>query len=103
MTALILCKRDRAICYPLGIPCTAMTMRLPTSTYRFQFNYRFTLKEASTLIDYLSDLGISDCYASPLTLARPRSLHGYDVTDHSKVNPEIGGEGELIEFRRGLP
>jgi hypothetical protein len=36
-----------------------LTMRLPTSTYRFQFNYGFTLKEASTLIDYLSDSGLA--------------------------------------------
>ena len=68
-----------------------MAVHLPTSTYRFQFNYNFTLKQAGALIDYLSDLGITDCYASPLTLARRGSLHGYDVTDHSIINPEIGG------------
>ena len=79
-----------------------MTIRLPTSTYRFQFNYRFTLENASALIEYLFDLGITDCYASPLTLARPGSLHGYDVTDHSIINPEIGGEEQLIEFAHGL-
>jgi (1->4)-alpha-D-glucan 1-alpha-D-glucosylmutase len=79
-----------------------MSVRLPTSTYRLQFNCSFSLKQASELIDYLSALGISDCYASPLTLARPGSLHGYDVTDHSLLNPEIGTEEDLIEFSRGL-
>jgi (1->4)-alpha-D-glucan 1-alpha-D-glucosylmutase len=79
-----------------------MAMRLPTSTYRLQFNHHFTLKQAGGLIDYLSDLGITDCYASPLTLARPGSLHGYDVTDHSMINPEIGGEEQLVEFAHGL-
>ena len=77
-------------------------MRLPTSTYRLQFNHNFTLAQAGALIDYLSDLGISDCYASPLTLARPGSLHGYDVTDHTALNPEIGSEQELAEFARAL-
>ena len=79
-----------------------MAVHLPTSTYRFQFNHNFTLKQASALIDYLSDLGITDCYASPLTLARRGSLHGYDVTDHSIINPEIGGEEQLVEFAYGL-
>ena len=79
-----------------------MAVRLPTSTYRLQFNHNFTLKQASGLIDYLSDLGITDCYASPLTLARPGSLHGYDVTDHGIINPEIGGEEQLVEFAHGL-
>jgi (1->4)-alpha-D-glucan 1-alpha-D-glucosylmutase len=32
----------------------------------------------------------------------PGSLHGYDVTDHSIINPEIGGEEQLIEFAHGL-
>jgi (1->4)-alpha-D-glucan 1-alpha-D-glucosylmutase len=79
-----------------------MAVHLPTSTYRFQFNHNFTLKQAGALIDYLADLGITDCYASPLTLARPGSLHGYDVTDHSIINPEIGGGEQLIEFAHGL-
>ncbi len=80
-----------------------MSIRLPTSTYRFQFDYRFTLEDASALIEYLSDLGISDCYASPLALARPDSIHGYDVTDHSMVNPEIGGEETVSPSPRGRP
>jgi (1->4)-alpha-D-glucan 1-alpha-D-glucosylmutase len=79
-----------------------MALRLPTSTYRFQFNRDFTLQQAGALIDYLLDLGITDCYASPIALARPGSLHGYDVTDHSMINPEIGGEEQLAEFAHGL-
>jgi len=79
-----------------------MAVRLPRSTYRLQFNHNFTLKQAGALIDYLSDLGITDCYASPLTLARPGSLHGYDVTDHGMINPEIGGEEGLLEFAHRL-
>jgi len=79
-----------------------MSARIPVSTYRMQFNRRFTLEQATALVDYLRDLGISDCYASPLTLARPGSNHGYDVTDHGVVSPELGGEERLVEFARRL-
>lgn len=79
-----------------------MSARIPLATYRLQFNAGFTLEHATALIDYLHDLGISDCYASPLTLARPGSNHGYDVTDYSVINPEVGGEEQLVEFARRL-
>jgi (1->4)-alpha-D-glucan 1-alpha-D-glucosylmutase len=75
-----------------------MSARIPLSAYRFQF----TLEQATALVDYLYDLGISDCYASPLTLARPGSIHGYDVTNHAVLNPEIGNEAQLAEFARRL-
>ena len=39
-------------------------------------------------MEYLHDLGITDCYASPFLMARPGSLHGYDVTDHTRFSPE---------------
>ena len=37
-------------------------------------------------------LGISHLYASPILTARPGSMHGYDVIDPTRVNPELGGE-----------
>ncbi len=79
-----------------------MSARIPLAIYRMQFNAGFTLEQATALIDYLDDLGISDCYASPLALARPGSTHGYDVTDPSVLNPEIGSEEQLVEFARRL-
>jgi (1->4)-alpha-D-glucan 1-alpha-D-glucosylmutase len=79
-----------------------MSARIPLATYRLQFNAGFTLEQATALIDYFHDLGLSDCYASPLTLARPGSNHGYDVTDYSVINPEVGGEQQLMEFARRL-
>ena len=79
-----------------------MSARIPHSAYRIQFSHRFTLEQATALVDYLYDLGISDCYASPLTLARPASAHGYDVTNHALLNPEIGNEAQLAEFARRL-
>jgi (1->4)-alpha-D-glucan 1-alpha-D-glucosylmutase len=77
------------------------------ATYRLQFNHLFTLKQASAILDYLRGLGISDCYASPLFMARPGSLHGYDVIDPTKLNPELGTREDFNEFsaqlkRRGM-
>ncbi|MBZ5495341.1 MAG: malto-oligosyltrehalose synthase [Acidobacteriia bacterium] len=71
---------------------------VPASTYRLQFNRFFTIKHAAALTDYLDKLGISDCYASPLLMARPGSLHGYDVTDFTRINPEIGTLEEFSSF-----
>jgi Alpha amylase, catalytic domain len=76
--------------------------RIPAATYRLQFNSRLTFEQAAGLVDYLYDLGLSDCYASPLLTARRGSSHGYDITDHSKLNPEIGSEEEFAEFARRL-
>ncbi|MGB8341451.1 MAG: malto-oligosyltrehalose synthase [Chthoniobacterales bacterium] len=64
--------------------------RIPSSTYRLQFNRDFTFSQARGLVPYLDALGISDCYASPYFQARPDSLHGYDITDHNKLNAAIG-------------
>ncbi|HEV2148044.1 MAG TPA: malto-oligosyltrehalose synthase [Longimicrobiaceae bacterium] len=64
--------------------------RVPLSTYRLQFNHLFTFRDAAELVPYLAELGVSDLYASPYLQARPGSLHGYDITDHNRLNPEIG-------------
>jgi len=81
---------------------TTIEARVPTATYRLQFNSQFTFKHAAKLVDYLYDLGVSDCYASPLLMSRQGSPHGYDITDHSKLNPEIGSGEEFAEFTRRL-
>jgi (1->4)-alpha-D-glucan 1-alpha-D-glucosylmutase len=59
-------------------------------TYRLQFNREFTFADATALVPYLYDLGISHIYASPYLKARTGSLHGYDIVDHGALNPEIG-------------
>jgi (1->4)-alpha-D-glucan 1-alpha-D-glucosylmutase len=74
----------------------------PLATYRLQFNHTFTFEQAAGLVEYLHELGISDIYASPFLMARPGSLHGYDVTDHSKFNPEIGGEDSFTRLAQTL-
>jgi (1->4)-alpha-D-glucan 1-alpha-D-glucosylmutase len=64
--------------------------RIPTCTYRLQFNRWFTFAQAREIVPYLRQLGISDVYASPYFQASPNSLHGYDITDHNKLNDAIG-------------
>ena len=64
--------------------------RFPIATYRLQFNREFTFRDATKLVPYLAQLGISHCYASPYLRARPGSMHGYDIIDHNALNPEIG-------------
>ncbi|MGE5173291.1 MAG: malto-oligosyltrehalose synthase [Betaproteobacteria bacterium] len=66
--------------------------RIPVSTYRLQFNRAFTFRDATRIIAYLHELGITDIYASPYFAAKPGSLHGYDIVDHNALNPEIGTE-----------
>lgn len=84
-------------------------LRIPVSTYRLQFNRDFRLADARFLVPYLHDLGVSDLYASPLLGAKPGSPHGYDVTDPTRFNPELGGQadfaalaGELRQKEMGL-
>lgn len=65
-------------------------MRIPASTYRIQFNSAFDFDSAREIIAYLSELGISELYASPIFKARKGSTHGYDVVDPNQINPELG-------------
>jgi malto-oligosyltrehalose synthase len=65
------------------------------ATYRLQLNASFTLADARRRVPYFAKLGVSHLYLSPIFGARACSLHGYDVVDPTRVNPEIGGEAEL--------
>jgi (1->4)-alpha-D-glucan 1-alpha-D-glucosylmutase len=67
----------------------------PLATYRLQFNSGFRLEHARLLVPYLEQLGVTHIYASPLLKARAGSPHGYDVTDHDQLNPELGTLDEL--------
>jgi len=75
-----------------------MAAKIPVSTYRLQFNAGFRFEDARALIPYLYDLGITDVYASPLLQAKRGSPHGYDVTDPSHLNPELGTDQEFDAF-----
>jgi len=41
-------------------------LRRPLSTYRLQLSPRFRFADARDLLPYLDDLGITDCYSSPI-------------------------------------
>ena len=73
-------------------------MRVPGATYRIQFNKDFRFEQARSLIPFLHRLGITDLYASPVFQARPGSTHGYDITDPSKLNPELGTPQEFDQL-----
>ena len=73
-------------------------MNLPRATMRLQFHRRFTFGDASALVPYFAAFGVSHLYASPILTARPGSLHGYDVIDPTRVNPELGGEEALCRL-----
>jgi malto-oligosyltrehalose synthase len=79
----------------------------PRATLRLQFHKGFAFADAARHVDYFAQLGVSHLYASPITTARAGSLHGYDVVDPTRVNPELGGEDALRRLvaalrRRGL-
>jgi (1->4)-alpha-D-glucan 1-alpha-D-glucosylmutase len=65
-------------------------MGIPLATYRIQFNPAFGFQAAKRIVPYLAELGISDLYASPVFKARRGSLHGYDIVDPTRLNPELG-------------
>ncbi|MFB3916320.1 MAG: malto-oligosyltrehalose synthase [Terriglobales bacterium] len=70
----------------------------PVSTYRLQLHSGFRFEDARRLVPYLHALGITHAYASPVLKARPGSRHGYDITDHNSINPEIGTEENFRAF-----
>jgi len=77
-------------------------MSAPRATVRLQLHGGFTLNDALSQVDYYSELGISHLYLSPVSRARAGSTHGYDVTDHARVNPELGGEPALRALAAAL-
>src|SRR3954454_9107855 len=80
----------------------ARPRRLPEATYRLQFHAGFTFRDAAALAPYLRDLGVTHCYASPYLQARPGSMHGYDISNHQALNPEVGGPEDYAAFVAAL-
>jgi (1->4)-alpha-D-glucan 1-alpha-D-glucosylmutase len=73
-------------------------MRIPVSTYRLQFNPDFGFSKAREIMSYLSELGISDIYASPIFKAKKGSPHGYDVVDLNQLNTDLGMEDDFEQL-----
>ncbi|HEY6002215.1 MAG TPA: malto-oligosyltrehalose synthase, partial [Anaeromyxobacter sp.] len=74
--------------------------RRPSSTYRLQLRPGFGFDDAARVVPYLATLGVSDLYISPPLAAAPGSVHGYDVVDHGRLNPELGGEDAFDRLAR---
>jgi (1->4)-alpha-D-glucan 1-alpha-D-glucosylmutase len=69
-----------------------------TATYRLQLRREFGFRDAAAVVPYLARLGVSHVYCSPVLAATPGSAHGYDVVDHSRLSPELGGEEGWAEL-----
>ncbi len=68
---------------------------IPRATYRVQLHGEFTFADATALVPYLAELGVSHMYCSPFLRARAGSRHGYDIVDHNALNPEIGNRDDF--------
>ena len=79
-----------------------MPQALPIATYRLQLTADFDFEKAAEVVPYLKALGITHLYASPFMKARKGSSHGYDVVDHAKLNPELGGEAGFARLSEAL-
>jgi (1->4)-alpha-D-glucan 1-alpha-D-glucosylmutase len=86
-----------------------MPPAIPIATYRVQLTADFDFDAAAGIVPYLKSLGITHLYASPFMKARKGSTHGYDIVDHTKINPELGGDagferlsGALKQYDLGL-
>ncbi len=79
-----------------------MPPAIPTATYRLQLTKDFDFDAAALIAPYLKAIGISHVYASPFMKARAGSTHGYDIVDHTKLNPELGGEAGFERMSAAL-
>jgi len=79
-----------------------MPPAIPIATYRLQLTADFDFDAAARVVPYLKALGVSHLYASPFMKARKGSAHGYDVVDHTKFNPELGGEAGFARLSEAL-
>ncbi|TFD31459.1 malto-oligosyltrehalose synthase [Cryobacterium cryoconiti] len=73
-------------------------MRVPLNTYRLQITAGFDLAAAEGVLGYLTELGADWLYLSPLLAAEEGSDHGYDVVDHSRIDPVRGGAEALTRL-----
>jgi (1->4)-alpha-D-glucan 1-alpha-D-glucosylmutase len=64
----------------------------PTSAYRVQLTPAFTLDDLVAIVPLLAERGIQSVYLSPITTPQRGSENGYNVIDHDRINPELGGE-----------
>ena len=68
-----------------------MIPTVPLATYRIQLRDNVDFAEIERHLPYLSGLGVSHLYLSPIFAASTGSTHGYDITDPTRVDPALGG------------
>ena len=68
------------------------------ATYRLQLRPGFGFREARELVPYLTELGVSHLYLSPIMEAQSGSTHGYDVVDPTRISEQLGGEEAFREL-----
>src|SRR5258707_4531592 len=76
------------------------SIRMPT--YRLQLTPNFDFDAAASIVPYLNALGITHLYASPFMKARKGSTHGYDIVDHTRINPERCCDAGFERLSRAL-
>src|SRR5260370_4364108 len=79
-----------------------MPPAIAIATYRLQLTGDFDFEKAAEIVPYLRALGITHLYASPFMKARKGSTHGYDIVDHTELNPELGGEAAFERLSEAL-
>src|SRR5438105_11579301 len=79
-----------------------MPPAIPIATYRLQLTADFGFDKAAQIVPYLQALGITHLYASPFMKARKGSTHGYDIVDHTRLNPEFGGDAGFERLSQAL-
>src|SRR6195952_5694653 len=79
-----------------------MPPAIPIATSRLQLTADFNFDAAAAVVPYLAALGITHLYASPFMKAAEGSTHGYDITDHTQLNPELGGEAGFERLSAAL-
>src|SRR6202165_4662027 len=81
---------------------TLMRAAIPSATYRLQLTANFDFDAAAAIAPYLKALGITHVYASPFMKARKGSTHGYDVVNHTVINPDLGGDAGFERLSEAL-
>lgn len=88
--------------FACSVEAVTIVPHRPRATYRLQLTANFGFDSAAQIVPYLTELGVSHLYSSPVLQAAKGSTHGYDVVDHGRVNVELGGAEEYRQLRMAL-
>ena len=76
--------------------------RVPSATYRLQMQPGFGYADVARAAGYLTKLGVSHAYLSPVLESAPGSTHGYDVLDHARLDGDAGGRSAFEAMAAAL-